>query len=141
MGKHFKQFGLEARCEMARRREAGESLRQIGAALDCSASSVSRELKRNTAKGGAYKPVYANEQASARRWHGSRLLRDAELQAEVLAGLKRGWSPEQVCARLAGRLGYESIYRFSLPRSRAPRTIAWRHYLPRPSSTDIGRPI
>ncbi|WP_295686316.1 helix-turn-helix domain-containing protein, partial [uncultured Nevskia sp.] len=110
MGTKFSQFGLEARCEIARRRAAGESLRQIGAALDCSASSVSRELTRNAAKAG-YQPVYADEQAHARRWHGSRLLRDAALQAEVLGGLSRGWSPEQVSAHLTGQISYESIYR------------------------------
>jgi IS30 family transposase len=133
MGKYFKQFDLEARCEMARRRQAGESLRQIGAALDCSASSVSRELKRNASK-GCYKPVYADERAGARRWHGSRLLRDADLQADVLSGLKQGWSPEQVSARLAGRISYESIYRFIAAQIARTQDYAWRHYLPRAKS-------
>ena len=133
MGKQFKQFGLEARCEIARRRHAGESLRQIGAALDCSASSVSRELKRNGAKGG-YKPVYAAEQAQARRWHGSRLTRDVQLQALVLQGLRRGWSPEQVAARLDGRISYESIYRFIAAQIARTNDFAWRHYLPRGKS-------
>lgn len=133
MGKQFEHFGLEARCEIARRREAGESLRQIGAALDCSASSVSRELKRNAAKQG-YQPVYADGQALARRWHGCRLLRDADLQCEVLAGLKQGWSPEQVSARLNGRISYESIYRFIADQIARTKNYAWRHYLPRGKS-------
>lgn len=130
MGKKFNQFGLEARCEIARRREAGESLRQIGAALDCSASSVSRELKRNGTRRD-YKPVYAAEQAQARRWRGSRLLRDSGLQADVLEGLSKGWSPEQVSARLAGRISDESIYRFIAAQIARTKNYAWRHYLPR----------
>jgi len=133
MSRRFKQFGLEARCEIARRRQAGESLRQIGASLDCSPSSVSRELKRNAAKGG-YKPVYAAEQAQARRWHGSRLLRDAQLQAQVLEGLGRGWSPQQVAARSGGRISYESIYRFIAAQIARTNDFAWRHYLPRGKS-------
>lgn len=134
MGKRFKQFGLEARCEMARRREAGESLRQIAAALDCSASSVSRELRRNASRQKGYQPVYADEQASARRWHGSRLLRDADLQADVLAGLKQGWSPEQVSARLERQISYESIYRFIEAQIARTKDYTWRHYLPRGKS-------
>lgn len=133
MGKYFKQFGLEERCEIARRRQAGESLRQIGAALACTASSVSRELKRNGTKRD-YKPVYATEQAQARRWRGSRLLRDSGLQAEVLEGLSKGWSPEQVSARLAGRISDESIYRFIAAQIARTNDYAWRRYLPRGKS-------
>ena len=133
MGKKFNQFGLEERCEIARRREAGESLRQIGTALDCSASSVSRELKRNGTQRD-YKPVYATDQAQARRWRGSRLLRDLGLQAEVLEALSKGWSPEQVSARLAGRISDESIYRFIASQIARTKDYAWRHYLPRAKS-------
>lgn len=133
MGKCFKQFGLEERCEIARRRQAGESLRQIGTALDCSASSVSRELKRNGTK-REYKPVHAAEQAQARRWRGSRLLRDSDLQAEVLEGLSKGWSPEQVSVRLAGRISDESIYRFIAAQIARTKDYAWRRYLPRARS-------
>src|SRR3954466_10799263 len=64
-----------------------------------------------------YKPSYAQQQTRARRWKGSRLERDASLRREVLAGLSRGWSPEQVAGRLARERGRrviscESIYRF-----------------------------
>ena len=43
-----------------------------------------------------YKPTYAQQQASARRWTGSRMERDEVLRTAVLDGLKRGRSPEQV---------------------------------------------
>jgi len=70
----YRRFSIEERCEIARRSKAGQSIRQIAADLDRSASSVSRELKRNGGSKG-YAPSYAGERAQARRWTGSKLLR------------------------------------------------------------------
>ncbi|WP_029922358.1 IS30 family transposase [Nevskia soli] len=136
MGQKFKQFNLEDRCEIARRRQAGESIRQIAAAVGCAPSSVSRELKRN---GGVdeYKPVYATEQAQGRRWRGCRMLRDTALQAAVLEQLRWGWSPEQVSAALAQsgmRISHESIYRFIAGQIARTKDYSWRLYLPRAKS-------
>lgn len=137
MGRSFSQFSLECRCEIARRREAGESIRQIAAALDRAPSSVARELRRN-AGAHSYKPVYAGEQAHARRWRGSRLLRNPELQALVLERLGRGWSPEQVSGRLARESGlqisHETIYRFIAAQIARTNDYSWRFYLPRAKS-------
>ena len=136
MGKCFSHFGLEQRCEIARRRDAGQSLRQIAAALDCSASSVARELKRNASAKG-YQPVYAGQQAHARRWRGSKLLRNPLLQKRVLDGLSLHWSPETVAARLGEEgvsISYESIYRFIAAQIARTNDYAWRRYLPRGKS-------
>ena len=59
------------------------------------------ELKRNGSRTLGYQPSYANQQAHARRWRGSRLERDGPLREQVLAGLGAGWSPAQVAGRLA----------------------------------------
>ena len=136
MGRSYDQLTFEERCEIARRREAGESIRKIAAALDRSASSISRELKRNDASGRGYRPAWACEQAQARRWRGNRLERNEELQRSVLEALALGWSPEQVAGRLArdtGRrvISHESIYRFIYAQIRRTNTYAWRLYLPR----------
>ncbi|WP_370867768.1 helix-turn-helix domain-containing protein [Brevundimonas sp.] len=56
MGQAYEQFTLEDRCEIARRREAGETIRAIAAALGRSPSSVSRELRRNGAARGERRP-------------------------------------------------------------------------------------
>jgi hypothetical protein len=42
----YRHFSIEERCEIARRRQAGESIRQIAAALDRSPSSIARELEQ-----------------------------------------------------------------------------------------------
>jgi transposase, IS30 family len=136
MGQSYDQLTLEDRCEIAQRREAGESIRKIASAMDRSPSCISRELRRNGASGGRYRPAYAGDQAKARRWRGSRMERDEELQRQVIEGLKLGWSPEQVSGRLAREAGakiisYESIYRFIYAQIRRTDDRTWRHYLPR----------
>ena len=133
--KKYRQFSIEERCEIARRRQAGESIRQIAAALDREPSSVARELKRNSASKG-YLPRYAGEQAQARRWKGSKLLRRPELQATVLELLKKGLSPEAVAGRLALEngyplLSYETIYRFIYAQIARKKDYTWRWLLPR----------
>jgi IS30 family transposase len=139
MGQSYEHLSLEDRCEIAQRRAAGQSIRQIAAALDREPSSISRELKRNAGTSVGYKPSYANAQAKARRWRGSKLLRDPDLQAAVLQYLRRGWSPQQVAGRLAREQGrvvisYETIYRFIAAQIARTKDYAWRLYLPRGKS-------
>ena len=139
MGEHYRQLSLEERCAISRLREDGKSLRQIAAALDRPASTISRELKRNSGSKVGYKPAYAEQQARARRWSGMRLERDDILRSQVLAGLQTGLSPEQVCGRLKLEQGcavisHESIYRFVYAQLTRTNDRAWRHYLPRAKS-------
>lgn len=139
MGREYEHFSLEERCEIAQRRSTGQSIRQIAAALDRAPSSVSRELKRNSGAQVGYKPSYAGAQAKARRWRGSKLLRNPELQAAVLDRLSRGWSPQQVAGRLAREQGrvvisYETIYRFIAAQIARTQDYSWRLYLPRAKS-------
>lgn len=136
MGERYDQLGLEERCKVAELHQTGRSIRQIAAALDRAPSSISRELKRNRGKQVGYKPAYAQEQAAARRWKGSRLERNAELRDLVLDRLRCGWSPEQIAGRLTEmkaetRISHESIYRFIYDQVRRTNDGSWRHYLPR----------
>jgi IS30 family transposase len=136
MGKHYSQLTLEERCAIAHRRGLGQSLQQIAAALDRPASTISREIKRNRGKKVGYKPSYADEQAKARRWRGSKLARQPDLYRTVFDRLAMGWSPAQIAGRLARekasrRISHESIYRFIYAEIRRTDDGAWRHYLPR----------
>ena len=134
MGSQYGHLTLEERCTIARLHEGGQSIRKIAAALDRPASTISRELKRNGGRQVGYSPAYAQEQAWARRWRGSRLERDVRLRDLVLDRLALGWSPEQVAGRLAREAGpvisHESIYRFIYAQARRTNDGTWRHYLP-----------
>ncbi len=138
MGQKYTQLGMEERCDIARRRQAGETIRQIAASLDRAPSSIARELKRNDSSSG-YTPGYAQQQTQARRWTGSQLLRDAALQADVLSRLAAGASPHAVAGRLKRERGHavispESIYRFIASQIARTKDYRWRHYLPRAKS-------
>ena len=86
MGEHYEHLSLEERCQIAQLRAEGQSIRHIAAAVDRPPSTISRELKRNSGAQLGYKPGYAEEQARARRWTGSRLERDDALRSLVLLG-------------------------------------------------------
>jgi IS30 family transposase len=136
MGGTYLQLCLEDRCSIARLGEAGQSLRQIAAALDRAPSTIAREGKRNGGARASYRPAYAGEQAAARRWRGARLVRDAALRQTVLERLAMGHSPQQVGGRLALERGCkvlsaESIYRFISSQIRRLDGENWRLYLPR----------
>ena len=139
MGRSYDQLSLDQRCEIARLREAGRSIRQIAAALDRQPSTISRELKRNTGSGPRaepYRASYAQQQTAARRWSGCKLDRNDELREQVLGRLRQGWSPEEVVGRMrleAGRtvIGCETIYRFIYAQLKRTNDFSWRHYLPR----------
>lgn len=139
MGRAYNQLSLEDRCEIARRRAEGQSIRQIATALDRAPSSIARELRRNRGRKVGYQPACANEQTRARRWKGSRLARKPELQKAVLDRLAQGWSPEQVAGRMARdatpeRVSHETIYRFIYDQIRRTKDFTWRLYLPRAKS-------
>jgi IS30 family transposase len=138
MGRSYEQLSLEDRYEIARLQTEGCSIRKIAANLDRAPSTIAREIKRNRAA-QAYKPAFAQEQAQARRWTGSRLDREPVLRRAVLKRLAAGWSPEQIAGRLArenGRkvISYESIYRFIYAQIARTKDYRWRHYLPRGKS-------
>jgi len=139
MGQRYEQLSLEERCTISQLSQAGQTIRQIAAALDRAASTITREVKRNSGSQVGYCPAYAEQQAHSRRWRGSRLVRQRELQAVVLDRLAQGWSPAQVAGRLRREQGrtvisYESIYRFIDAQIRRTKDYRWRHYLPRGKS-------
>jgi IS30 family transposase len=139
MGKGYEHFSLKERCTISRLSQAGKTIRQIAAIMDRAPSTIAREIKRNSGRKVGYDPAYAQQQAASRHWRGSRLLRNPELQRQVLKHLGKGWSPAQVAGRLRrekrrGVISYESIYRFIDSQIRRTKDYSWRHYLPRGKS-------
>jgi IS30 family transposase len=98
----------------------GKSIRAIAAEIGRSASTVSREIKRNSDPAGRYRPHHAEHTARTRaaRPRQRRITRDAVLREAVADLLQKRWSPEQVAHELhvlfAGQprrcLCTESIY-------------------------------
>jgi IS30 family transposase len=139
MGRSYDQLSLDDRYRIAQLQAEGCSVRQIAAAVGRAPSTISRELRRNRGRDVGYKAGYAQDQAKARRWKGSRLDREHFLRCTVLKHLAGGWSPEQVAGRLAREHGhrvisYESIYRFVYAQMARTKDYRWRHYLPRGKS-------
>ena len=111
----------DERIEIADLRRAGMSMRQIAVRLGRAPSTISRELRRNAAGSGEYRPFEAHRQAAARRAR-TRLRRietSSQLRRVVGELLAQRWSPQQVSRHLRLRfpgqrrmwLCHESIYR------------------------------
>ncbi len=143
MGNRYRQLCLAERIEIYRLHSAGESLRMIASFVGRSASTISRELKRNSkptkAWPGGYLPDRANRLAERRRRWDCRykLARQPGLRALVYDRLAMGWSPEQIAGRLTQqnaptRISHESIYRFIYHRS--AQKDYWHRLLPKRKS-------
>jgi IS30 family transposase len=99
---------------------ARKSLRQIAAELGRPASTVSREVARNSSGAGSYRALAAQSRAEqrGRRPKTAKLAGDDELRGWVQGKLRKRWSPEQISRRLAAefpgrpemRVSHETIY-------------------------------
>lgn len=115
-------LSLQEREEIALGLARGESIRSIARGLGRSASTVSREIARNSRvrRPVRYRATLAQVKAQerARRPKAGKLASCARLRQEVQAGLKVRWSPRQIAARLARdfpdqpemRVCHETIY-------------------------------
>ncbi len=113
-------LSLEERTTIADLHRHGVSVRSIARDLGRSASTVSRELRRNRDLTGRYLPNTAQRMASGRllRPRVRRLALDDELAQVVCGLLSKRWSPEQIAHELtrrypgqrARRVCPESIY-------------------------------
>jgi IS30 family transposase len=117
MGKHYDQLDLDDRIEISRLHVAGRSRREIGRLMGRDASTISRELRRNSLPRGKYMPASANRIARSRCRRTSRIERLSLLRAYVCDHFAKGWSPEQIVGRLRlegseHSISDESIYRF-----------------------------
>lgn len=100
-------------------RSRGDSIRSIGRALGRSASTISREIARNTATTVGYLPYAAHRIAAARRprRRACKLEFAGDLRAYVAAKLRKRWSPEQISHRLVKDFPDDQGMRVSTKRS------------------------
>jgi IS30 family transposase len=95
----------DERIEIADLRHAGLSIRQVADRLGRSPSTVSRELRRNAAGRGDYRPFEAHRRATVRRarHHRRRIEARPELGQVVSDLLAQRWSPQQISRQLRRR--------------------------------------
>ncbi|MEE4488663.1 IS30 family transposase [Streptomyces sp. BE230] len=112
------------RIHIADRLRENASIRQIAAELGRSPSTISREIRRNSAlwrgKDWVYRPYAAHRRAEQRRPRPKpgKISQNPELRDFIQHRLERRWSPEQICqdlrAHFPGRpemhVTHETIY-------------------------------
>jgi IS30 family transposase len=100
MKKNYKHLSVEERDHLSVLKGKGLSLRAISRALKRSASTLSRELKRNAPPiySGYYLSHRAHQRYVVRNQQRARRLRlkTKRIRSYVRRQLKRGWSPELI---------------------------------------------
>lgn len=135
MKKTYSHLNTEERVTLMLMRRQGDSLRVIAQVLERSPSSLSRELRRN-AEDGHYDVSVAVARARTLRHRPRRqrcLLLGTELFQVVTRMLAKGWSPQQIAARLKANwpdnpewhVSHETIYLtiYAFPRGELKRQL------------------
>ncbi|MBU1131044.1 IS30 family transposase [Patescibacteria group bacterium] len=115
---HFKQSDRD---EISILLKKGYSHRDIARAIGKNHSSVSREIKTNSAR-DAYDPRKAQTKARLKRrmskYQGMKIVDNPNLEIKVAVGLMANWSPEEVAGRIAylnngqAVISAKSVYKF-----------------------------
>ena len=116
---HYTHFTIEEREKSRVLLEQGFSVRAIARTLNRSASSVSRELRRNANKDGSYSAYAAERRYKKRRkscGKKPKLVGDSPMKEYILKGLEQQWSPDEICGRakldgFENFVSYNTIYR------------------------------
>jgi transposase, IS30 family len=112
----YRQLTQEQRYQLYALKQVEQTNKTISEILGVAASTISREIKRNSGKRG-YRPKQADQKAGARK-HGVRKRIGAEVWAEVIQSLNKDWSPEQISGRLklqnGTKISHEWIYQYIL---------------------------
>jgi len=118
----YRHLRYDEREALAKMRDAAVPVCEIAARLGRHRSTIYRELRRyfmhdEEAWFRGYFPVVAHKRARRRRAAGRKLERNMELAADVVQGLRRRWSPEQIAGRMRltaqqPRVSHETIYQY-----------------------------
>ena len=119
--------------EISRGIAAGVSANSIAVTLGRSPSTISREIARNGGREG-YRAVDADQAAweRARRPKATKLAENSCLRQQVVDGLEKKWSPEQISGRLVVDFPDDSTHQISI------ETIYRAIYLPGRSNLPTG---
>ena len=128
----YEHLSEEERFRIGALRAERKSSAEIARCLGRSASTVSREVRRNRyPTDGHYRALHAQSMAKARRGRsrkGGRIGGEVRRMAEEL--LRKDWSPEQVSGHWVAtggpKVSHETIYRWVWEDKRAGGTL-WKH--------------
>ena len=140
MKKHYIPLALEQRYQIWALLNSGRTQSEIARELGVDRSTISRELKRNQGDKG-YDPKQAEKLSQQRRRHARKAgKRTAELEQQVVDGLRRGWSPGSISERLKlekddknQQVSHTTIYQW-IAHNEA-KGGCWHHYLPNQGRT------
>ena len=114
----FNHLTYEERCQIYGHLKSGKSKREIGRLINCSHSTIVREIKRNGSKRG-YRMKHAQNAAGTRRHQASskpRKLNDETIRRIKEILIETQASPEQIAGRLTRKhqtkISPETIYKF-----------------------------
>ncbi len=118
---NYKHITINERCCIANFLDLGWSIRKIAKHLNRNASTISREIRRNSVN-GKYLAHIANEIYLNNRMNcGSKgKSSNCKLIEYIENGLNKTWSPEQIVGRLrleykddkSMKIGFKTIYRW-----------------------------
>ena len=117
---------------MARMRARGKGMREIGRCLGRSASTISREARRNACPhDGHYRYEKAHSRAMVRRSSSRKKSQYSQREwADIAVWLRRKWSPKRISGRrrLQGKraISHQTIYR-RIRLDRKEGGQLWRH--------------
>ena len=138
MDQHYHHFSAFERNVLQHHLNLGHTQARIASALGRSRSTVSREVRRNSAvtsvAGGSglnYDASFASQASFARRRRGLvRLAEGTPMRAKVFALIRLGWSPQQISGRLKlmdhrETVSHETIYQaiYVLPKGELRRDL------------------
>ena len=107
---------LDQRCHIEELVSSGLSLRKIAELVGVHASTICRELKKNT--GRRYNYMLADKISADRRHQASSRFKKikGDLEKKIVEGLCQLWSPDQISGRLkleGIRISHEAIYQYA----------------------------
>lgn len=140
--KNYRRLSPSERDQLAVWKAEGVSNKECARLLGRSVSTIGRELKRNSWKGGHYVAIHAQGNADRRekeKAYGKHELKNPEVYEYVTNKLRDGWSPDQIAGRL--RLNHprdryfwitaETIYRWIYKEDQVKTDQPWYEYLRR----------
>ena len=119
---NYTHLTQEERYQIYALKRAGHGQSEIASVLNRSASTISRELRRNGGERG-YRPKQAHSLARERQASNARQIDEATWRI-AQAKLREDWSPEQISHHVA--ISHETVYQRIYADKKAGGTL-WRH--------------